>query len=424
MNNNVSLPDGWKWLNLHQVTADRLFCDGDWIESEDQDPNGDVRLIQLSDIGEVVFKNKSNRYLTTPKANELKCTFLNKNDVLIARMPDPLGRACVFPLNGELKYVTAVDVSIVRVNEQIVNPKYLAYIINAPQSRNSINALQSGSTRKRISRKNLGTIEFPVPSIETQNRIIEKIEELFSELDHAEVQLLKAKKELRAYKQSVLKYAFDGYYSDGKQDWLKLKIKDLVIPNEGLRRGPFGSAIKKSFFVSNGYKVYEQGNAINDDPYRGNYYINEEKYNELESFKVLPHDLIVSCSGVTLGRISEIPNDAAPGVINQALLRIRLNRNIIHNQYFIHLFRSDSFQRLIFSYAQGSAMPNMVGLKELKEVFVEIPNMELQKQIVDVVEEKLAAIADISNEVNAKQNSIKHLRQSILHEAFTGQLIN
>ena len=125
----------------------------------------------------------------------------------------------------------------------------------------------------------------------------------------------------------------------------KLKLKDITLDKEGLRRGPFGSAIKKEFFVLDGYKVYEQGNAINNDPYRGKYFVNEEKYNELINFKVKPHDMIVSCSGVTLGRICELPSDAKPGIINQALLRIRLRNELILNKYFVIHFRAAFFKR-------------------------------------------------------------------------------
>ena len=83
MNQEVSFPD---LVGLHGI-----FNDGDWVESKDQDQNGDVRLIQLADIGIGEFLNKSKRYLTKSKARQLKCTFLEPGDLLIARMPDPIG---------------------------------------------------------------------------------------------------------------------------------------------------------------------------------------------------------------------------------------------------------------------------------------------------------------------------------------------
>ncbi|ANO14592.1 hypothetical protein BAB77_12585 [Mycobacteroides abscessus] len=99
---------------LADLLSDGLFVDGDWVESKDQDPDGDVRLIQLADVGDGVFRDRSSRFLTSEKAKELRCTFLEPGDVLVARMPEPLGRACIFPGVGQ-PAVTAVDVCIIRV---------------------------------------------------------------------------------------------------------------------------------------------------------------------------------------------------------------------------------------------------------------------------------------------------------------------
>ena len=109
-------------MNFSELIApDGLFSDGDWIEKKDQDENGTVRLIQLADIGVCLFKDKSAKFVTETKAQELNCTLLQKGDILVARLPDPLGRACIFPLDG--KYITAVDVAIVRITRQDINPR-------------------------------------------------------------------------------------------------------------------------------------------------------------------------------------------------------------------------------------------------------------------------------------------------------------
>ena len=88
---DLVLPPGWSVVRIGDLIAEGgLFVDGDWVESKDQDPNGEVRLIQLADIGDGVFLNRSSRFLTSLKARELRCTFLQPGDILIARMPDPL----------------------------------------------------------------------------------------------------------------------------------------------------------------------------------------------------------------------------------------------------------------------------------------------------------------------------------------------
>ena len=132
------LPPGWATASLLDLTAAQgLMNDGDWVESKDQDPDGDVRLIQLADIGEGVFFDKSRRFLTSEKARELCCTFLNEGDLLIARMPDPLGRACVFPGVGQ-DSVTAVDVCIWRAGTAGIDARWLMHAINSPMVRREV----------------------------------------------------------------------------------------------------------------------------------------------------------------------------------------------------------------------------------------------------------------------------------------------
>src|SRR5712672_282910 len=96
------LPTCWTMATIEELIASNgVFIDGDWVETKDQDPNGSVRLIQLADIGDGNFRDRSARFLTGNKAQELSRTFLQQGDILVARMPEPLGRCCIFPLEGK-----------------------------------------------------------------------------------------------------------------------------------------------------------------------------------------------------------------------------------------------------------------------------------------------------------------------------------
>jgi len=231
---SMESPGNWAVETLRSLTVGSgLFKDGDWIESKDQDPNGEVRLIQLADIGDGLFVDKSSRFLTKSKAKELRCTFLEKGDLLIARMPEPLGRTCIFPLEGDHKYVTVVDVCIVRASPEKVNSKYLMYLLNSPDIRTKIDSLKSGSTRKRISRGNLSIIELPVASLEEQEDIVIEIETLFSELDKGIESLRTARQQLKAYRQAVLKHAFEGKLTE---QWRQENPDKLESPEQLLTR--------------------------------------------------------------------------------------------------------------------------------------------------------------------------------------------
>ena len=206
----AKLPKNWVLSTIEDViTTEGLFNDGDWVESKDQDPNGNIKLIQLADIGVYNFKSKSNRFLTSEKSKMLNCTQLQNNDILVARMPDPLGRACLFSNNGN-KCVTVVDVAIIRIGKNNCDSKWLMYIINSPEFKNNVYALQSGTTRMRISKKNLGKIIFPVPPLNEQKRITSKIESIFDKINAIVKNVDDTIQFLHILKQSVLKQAFEG----------------------------------------------------------------------------------------------------------------------------------------------------------------------------------------------------------------------
>jgi len=231
---NNNLPETWQSATIGELIGiNGVFIDGDWVESKAQDPNGDIRLIQPADIGDEIFRNKSARFLTKNKAYELRCTFLQNGDILIARMPDPLGRACIFPLIGEEKYVTVVDVCIVRLGHKEISSRYLTYAINFPQIRYEIDKYKTGSTRKRISRKNLARANLPVAPHPEQHRIVAKIEQLFSELDKGMAELKKAREKLALYRQSLLKAAFEGRLTE---QWRQEHAGELETAKELLTR--------------------------------------------------------------------------------------------------------------------------------------------------------------------------------------------
>ena len=197
----------------------------------------------------------------------------------------------------------------------------------------------------------------------------------------------------------------------------------LEFDKGAFKRGPFGSSLKKAIFVDSGYKVYEQYCPINDDCSFARYFITDEKYNELKAFSVQAKDFLISCSGVTLGRITQVPEDYDEGIINQALLRVRLNNNIFDDSFFKMLFRSPYFQKQIFKNATGSAIPNVKGVNELKAIPLPLPIFEEQREIVAILEEYMSFIFVFDRQVDKNLKRADRLRQSILKKAFSGQLL-
>lgn len=406
-------------MTFNDLLSDNgLFCDGDWIEKKDQDVNGLVRLIQLADIGICEFKDKSNKYITEQTAQNLNCTYLKKGDILIARLPEPLGRACIFPYDG--KFITAVDVAILRPANDKVNNQYIMYLINSPQFRKQIKKFESGTTRKRISRKNLDRIDFKIPDYQDQHRIVTRIEELFSQLDSGIETLKKTKEQLKVYRQAVLKEAFESASSSNSKN---LTINDLLTKKKkGMTTGPFGTMLKKHEHQSSGVPVLGIENIGKDGFVDGNkIFVSEEKAKELSAFKVDTDDLIISRSG-TVGEICIVPPHMKNALLSTNLMRISLDYDVIRADYFMYLFKSkgvviDQVKEL----CKGSTRM-FLNQTILKQIIFPVPTLKIQAKIIETIESRLSVCDSIEKTIDTALQEAEALRQSILKQAFEGGL--
>ena len=147
------------------------FVDGDWIESKDQSELG-IRLIQTGNVGNGFFKDKEDksRYISEESFDNLHCTEIYPGDILVSRLPDPIGRACIIP-QGLGRTITAVDCTIIRLKDIILPDYFIAYTMT-PSYVAQINEVTTGTTRRRVSRANLGNILIPCPSIAKQQQFV------------------------------------------------------------------------------------------------------------------------------------------------------------------------------------------------------------------------------------------------------------
>lgn len=164
------------------------FVDGDWIESKDQSEEG-IRLLQLADIGVRKFINKSKRYINEETFKSLRCSEVLPNDILIARMPDPIGRACIIEDIGS-KMITAVDCCIARIDKQLDSNRYLLHLLNTREFLHKADILASGTTRQRIARKTLEQIKVPKPKLKNQEIIADILDQVFESIQKMDFKIL------------------------------------------------------------------------------------------------------------------------------------------------------------------------------------------------------------------------------------------
>ena len=201
--------------------------------------------------------------------------------------------------------------------------------------------------------------------------------------------------------------------------WAWCRLDDLA----SYKKGPFGSSLTKAMFVSKGddtYKVYEQKNAIQKDSTLGTYYISKEKYVSLSGFAIQPFDIIVSCAG-TIGETYVLPQNIQKGIINQALMLIRLYCREIEQFYLLYF--DFILKEEAKNSSKGTAIKNIPPFDVLKNFYIPIPPLKEQKRILDELNKWMSFVELIETGTANLQNIIKQTKSKILDLAIHGKLV-
>jgi type I restriction enzyme S subunit len=198
--------EGWHETTLFELASGSkdYFDDGDWIEAEHITDEG-VRLVQTGNIGIGCFIEKEvKKYIFEKSYEKLRCKEIKQGDLMICRLAEPAGRACVLPNINENKIITSVDVSIFRPPLATVNRVFLAALFSTDQWFRDVSDRSGGTTHKRISRGALGRIVIKLPIVEEQNVIARIFSDMDAELATLEAKLSKARQVKQGMMQELL----------------------------------------------------------------------------------------------------------------------------------------------------------------------------------------------------------------------------
>jgi len=343
-----------------------------------------------------------------------------------------------------------------RANRAVL-PKFLFYYTLTDTFLNPLNELQRGTSYPAVRDGDVRVQPFPLAPLPEQERIVAKIEELFTLLETGTAALKRVRAGLKRYKASVLKAAVEGrLVAQNPEDepagntlqhaWQRRDKKLPKLPFESdelpelpfgwswasleqltdgskyaLKAGPFGSALKKEFYVPKGYKIYGQEQVIRGDPYYGDYYINDELFKKLRSCEVKPGDVLISLVG-TIGKVLILPNDIEPGLINPRLVKITFDKDIVDSRYFKYYIESQTAKDH-FSIASHGQTMDVLNLGILKELPIPLPPLAEQKRIADETEKRYSIAENLGNILEKLMARSARLRQSILKQAFEGRLV-
>lgn len=364
-------------------SVSEYISDGDWIESKDQSSCG-IRLVQTGNIGNTKYLEKENRskYISEETFERLHCSEIFAGDILISRLPDPVGRACIVPENMG-KAITAVDCTIVRVNKEKCLPKYLLYYTDSPRYRHQIGKYLLGATRIRISRKNLETIQVPVPNINEQQCIVKNLSKVDTLIDKVRDQLL--------LMDELVKSRFIELFGNvihNSKSWPMYALSEIASS----RLGKMLDAKRQTGLCSYPYLAN-----FNVQWFRFNIEeLNQMDFNEADriEFGLKDGDLLV-CEGGEIGRCAVWHNEIQPCFFQKALHRVRCDKDIVHPDYLAWWFKYQCDHNGFSAIAGAKAtIAHLPGVK-LKQLQVAVPPLKLQQQFADFVAQvdksKLAA---------------------------------
>lgn len=384
-----------------------VFVDGDWVESKDQDPDGDVRLIQLADIGDGYYVDKSNRFLTSDAAQRLKCTFLEAGDLLIARMPDPLGRACIFPGDSK-RAVTVVDVCIIRPDSNTVYTPWLMHCINSPQSRNQIDEYTTGTTRQRISRGNLTKIKVALPPLEEQRRIA-------AILDQAET-LRTQRRQALAHLDTLTQSLFLDMFGDPAVEvpkWPKTqldKVADLVTGY------PFRS--EEYVSLAEGVKLCRGANVLPGRlDWRDMACWPHAKAKEAEAFYLQAGDIVMAMDRPWISegfKLAQVDAADCPMLLVQRVARIRPKSDVT-NEYLFAVLSHVAFTR--HCKPTETTIPH-ISPKDIRSFVFALPPIALQQTFAT----RIQGIEALKATHRTALAQLDALFASLQQRAFAGEL--
>ncbi len=398
------IPEDWDARSLLDL-ADRkkeLFDDGDWIEAEYL-TNGGIRLVQTGNIGEGQFTDKeSKKYISAESFKKLGCKDLQVGDILICRLAEPAGRACLLPYIGEDRVITAVDVTIFRPPSSNADRSYLVSVFNTARWFQFVNERCGGSTRTRIARGELGKIKVPLPPLPEQRAIAEALSDVDALLGALDRLIAKKRDLKQAAMQQLLtgQTRLPGFHGE----WEVKRIADIASPasekNFGGETLPVLTCSKHLGFVDS-----------------LGFFKNQVFSKDLSTYKIIRRGQIgypanhVEEGSVGLQDLYDV------AVVSPIYVVFSVGEGV--NSFFLHrLLKLDSYRQK-FKTATTSSVDRRGSLRwpAFSEVTVSLPSLPEQTAIAGVLAEMDAELAGLEQ----RREKTRALKQAMMQELLTGR---
>lgn len=426
-----STPAHWSSAPIKYLAlaTNSLFLDGDWIESKDISDDG-VRYITTGNVGEGLYKEQGSGFITENTFSKLNCTEVFEGDILISRLNNPIGRACLVPSLG-YKTVTSVDNVIFRT-DKYYNRKYLVYLFSSKDYFQHTGNLARGTTMQRISRGLLGNIRIPVPTRSEQASIAAFLDHETAKIDNLiekQLQLIELLKEKR---QAVISYAVtkglnpDVPMKDSGVEWLgevpahwtvtRLGNHAIKIGSGKTPRGGSEIYLDEGVLFLRSQNIYDDGLRVGPSEC---VFIDIKTHNEMKGTRVLEGDILLNITGGSIGRSCIVPTPFAEANVNQHVCILRFTENI--REFISYAMKSSSTKEQIEACQVGG---NREGLnfEQTSKINICLPPEEEIGAVLGYLKIRLPQLDTLEKNAANIILLLQERRTALISAAVTGKI--
>lgn len=401
-----SLPKDWKWVKLGEIVS--LLGDG--LHGTPQySENGDYFFINGNNLSDGKILIKENTKRVSVNEYEKYKKQLNDKTILVS-INGTIGNVAFYKNEKVILGKSACYFNIV----DNVDKHFIRLLLTGQRFLSYAHNTSTGSTIKNVSLKSMREFQIPLPPKPTQQTIVSKIEELFSELDKGIENLRTAQQQLKTYRQAVLKWAFDNLT---KENTIEEVIESSLI------------GIVRSSKDQNDDKIGVPYVKMNNIDLNGNVDCSELVFVqasdvEVKKFHLKKGDILINTrnSFELVGKSGIVREEKTNILFNNNLLRLRVKDKFMPLFIGYQLINSSLKSQML---KEKKATTNICALYQ-RDIFplrVKVCALQEQKKIIQEIESRLSVADKMEESINQSLQQAEGLRQSILKKAFEGKLI-
>jgi type I restriction enzyme, S subunit len=418
------LPKGWKWVKLGEV-CEKMSNGANAKQSDDNIgfPISRIETIwnETIDLGRV-------KYIEENDSAFVEKYSLKKDDILFSHINSDihLGKTAIFR-NQTKTLIHGINLLLIRLNKDAVADFFNYQFRYKRRKGEFISIAQKSVNQSSINQPKLKNIDFVLPPKPTQEAIVSKIEELFSELDKGIENLRTAQQQLKTYRQSVLKWAFEGKLTNEN-------VKEGELP-KGWKWLEFGELFSES--PQNGlYKSsteYGSGTPIiRIDGFYDGSILDDYEYKRVRLTDEEINRYLISVGDILVNRVNSMPYLGKCGIIKHLkektvfesnVMKVRLDKKIALPEYFTMYLSSKKGITELRKNAKQAVNQASINQTDVSNVMVPLPLIKEQHNIVQEIESRLSVADKMEESITQSLQQAEALRQSILKKAFEGKLI-